>query len=76
MTNKADIQVKFIPEWRYAVQFEEVSEIEYGSNGIGSFMIITYQEDGLEKIARLYLDEVHTVSNLNGQEVYFHNFTA
>ena len=76
MTNKADVQVKFIPEWRFAVQFYEVSNIEYGSNGIGDFMIITYQEDGLEKVARLYLDEVHTVVNLNGQETYFRNFTV
>ena len=76
MTNKTELLVNFTPEYRRSVRFEDATNIEYGANGIGQFMIITYQEDGIEKVARLYIDEVHTVANLNGQEIYFRNFTA
>lgn len=76
MTNKTELLVNFISEYRRSVRFEDATDIEYGANGIGQFILITYHEDDIEKVARLYLDEVHTVVNLNGQETYFRNFTV
>lgn len=74
MTIKADLQVHFIEDYKPSEYYYEVTEIQYGSNGIGSFMIITYYKDCEIKTAMHFLDTLEVVSNMNGQETYYRRF--
>lgn len=74
MTNDVNLQVHFMSEEKRSKYYYDVTEIQYGSNGIGAFMIITYYYDCNIKTALHYLDELYNVSNMNGQETYYRNF--
>ena len=82
MTIKGCLQVHFLDSeksifgaTKESRHYHEVTEIQYGANGIGAFMIITYYENLEIKTALHYLDELYNVSDLHdGSQTYYQNF--
>ena len=81
MMIKADLQVHFLDSEKsifgaakQSRYYHEVTEIQYGANGIGAFMIITYYEGVEIKTALHYLDELDVVADKYGPQTYYRNF--
>ena len=72
MTEKF-LQVHFKTE-RKSEYYGEVTEIQYGANNIGAFMLITHHNDCRLQVAMHYLDDLYNVSDQNGDQTYYHNF--
>lgn len=78
MTIKGCLQVHFTNEAdKLSKYYHEVTEIQYGANNIGAFMIITYYEHMEIQTALHYLDELYIVSDLhNHNRTYYQNYNV
>ena len=74
MTNEKNLQVHFMSTEKRNKYYYDVREIQYGSNGVGAFMLITHYYDCRVHVALHYLDELYVVSDQNGDQTYYRNF--